>query len=108
MWLTILSDQLPVVALVGLYPTNKLIGRETLPARHKHKCLRLPSPKDAFQRPSPVLQGLSANYPESRDRFLTCYSPVRRSVVGRILPVARLACLIHAASVRPEPGSNSP
>ncbi len=26
-WLTILSDQLPVIALVGLYPTNKLIGR---------------------------------------------------------------------------------
>ncbi len=27
LWLTILSDQLPVVALVGFYPTNKLIGR---------------------------------------------------------------------------------
>ena len=33
MWLAILSDQLPVVALVGHYPTNKLIGRETLPER---------------------------------------------------------------------------
>jgi hypothetical protein len=30
-WLTILSDQLPVVALVGHYPTNKLIGRNPLP-----------------------------------------------------------------------------
>ncbi|MEN9505311.1 MAG: hypothetical protein RI958_1237, partial [Actinomycetota bacterium] len=30
-WLIILSDQLPVDALVGRYPTNKLIGRETLP-----------------------------------------------------------------------------
>ena len=29
-WLIILSDQLPVFALVGLYPTNKLIGREPL------------------------------------------------------------------------------
>src|SRR6476661_353620 len=28
MWLAILSDQLPVVALVGHDPTNKLIGRE--------------------------------------------------------------------------------
>ncbi len=27
MWLAILSDQLPVVALVGHYPANKLIGR---------------------------------------------------------------------------------
>jgi len=26
-WLVILSDQLPVKALVGRYPTNKLIGR---------------------------------------------------------------------------------
>ena len=30
-WLIILSDQLPVDALVGRYPTNKLIGREALP-----------------------------------------------------------------------------
>ncbi len=29
-WLTILSDQLPVEALVGRYPTNKLIGRELI------------------------------------------------------------------------------
>src|SRR3979490_3613987 len=34
MWLAILSDQLPVVALVGHYPANKLIGRETLPRRN--------------------------------------------------------------------------
>ncbi len=26
-WLIILSDELPIVALVGRYPTNKLIGR---------------------------------------------------------------------------------
>ena len=30
-WLAILSDQLPVVALVGRYPTNKLIGRGPIP-----------------------------------------------------------------------------
>ncbi len=30
MWLIILSDQLPVVALVSRYLTNKLIGREPL------------------------------------------------------------------------------
>ncbi len=28
-WLIVLSDQLPVVALVSRYLTNKLIGRET-------------------------------------------------------------------------------
>ena len=34
-WLIILSDQLPIVALVGRYPTNKLIGRGPLPERPK-------------------------------------------------------------------------
>ena len=32
-WLIVLSDQLPIVALVGRYPTNKLIGREPIPNR---------------------------------------------------------------------------
>ncbi len=32
-WLIILSDQLPIVALVGRYPTNKLMGREPIPRR---------------------------------------------------------------------------
>jgi hypothetical protein len=39
--------------------------------------------------------------------LLTCYSPVRRSSTPKGLS-ARLACVKHAASVRPEPGSNSP
>ena len=30
-WVTILSDHLPVIALVGRYPTNKLMGRELIP-----------------------------------------------------------------------------
>ncbi len=30
-WLIILSDQLPVLALVSRYLTNKLIGREPIP-----------------------------------------------------------------------------
>ncbi len=32
-WLLILSDQLPVSALVGHYPTNKLMGRRLIPER---------------------------------------------------------------------------
>ena len=32
-WLMILSDQLRIVALVGRYPTNKLIGRKPLRKR---------------------------------------------------------------------------
>ena len=32
-WLIILSDQLPIVALVSRYLTNKLIGRRLIPKR---------------------------------------------------------------------------
>ena len=46
-------------------------------------------------------------YPGLRGRLSTCYSPVRRSGVPKDL-TARLACLKRAASVRSEPGSNSP
>ncbi len=31
LWLVMLSHQLPVIALVGFYPTNKLIGVRLLP-----------------------------------------------------------------------------
>ena len=33
-WLIVLSDQLRIVALVGRYPTNKLIDREPIPKRN--------------------------------------------------------------------------
>src|SRR5437764_9785559 len=41
-WLVVLSDQLAVVALVGHYPTNKLIAREPLPKRNSfpHQTMR--------------------------------------------------------------------
>jgi hypothetical protein len=29
-WLVVLSDQLPVIALVGFYPANKLIGHRLI------------------------------------------------------------------------------
>jgi hypothetical protein len=52
-----------------------------------------------------VLPGRWAGYPPRIGRSLTCYAPVRRSPLARC---PRLACVKHAASVRPEPGSNSP
>ena len=41
-WLVVLSDQLAVAALVGRYPTNKLIAREPLPKRNSfpHSIMR--------------------------------------------------------------------
>src|SRR5690348_3501184 len=55
----------------------------------------------------PVLDPVSQAYPKVQGRSPTCYSPVRHSSTPKGLSV-RLACVKHAASVRPEPGSNSP
>jgi hypothetical protein len=54
-----------------------------------------------------VLPGRWAGYPPREGRSLTCYAPVRRCP-GVAPGTPRLACVKHAASVRPEPGSNSP
>ncbi len=100
-WPVALSGRLPVVALVGHYPTNKLIGRGPISYRktfHQPPCER---------RSYPVLDPVSQAYPRVRGRSPTCYSPVRHSSTPKGLSV-RLACVKHAASVRPEPGSNSP
>ena len=52
-----------------------------------------------------VLTAVSAGYPPAKGRLPTYYSPVRHWSIAA--PV-RLACIRHAASVHPEPGSNSP
>ena len=60
-----------------------------------------------------VLAVISNCYPPVWGRLPTRYSPVRRSVnpksIRKLHPnrFARLACVRHAASVHPEPGSNS-
>jgi hypothetical protein len=56
-WLIILSDQLPIVALVGHYPTNKLIGRRLILSR---KALRSPA---LVSRHYAVLAQVSLCYP---------------------------------------------
>ena len=57
------------------------------------------------------LASLSEGCPPVEGRLHTCYSPVRQSPAGgaSTSPDAlRLACVKPAASVHPEPGSNSP
>ena len=102
MWPYTLSGRLPVDALVGHYPTNKLIGRGPIPHRKTfHHTLTV--------RSYPVLDPVSQAYPEVQGRSPTCYSPVRHSCTPASWGLTvRLACVKHAASVRPEPGSNSP
>ena len=44
-WLIVLSDQLPVEALVSRYLTNKLIGHEPIHERNTHGIAFFPEPK---------------------------------------------------------------
>ena len=108
MWPFNLSVRLLIVDLVGRYPTNYLIRRE------------------------PILRHLSFDISTMRSIYVIRYYcpfpdtiPFRRAGCSRVThPSAtqsyhssfrknqkssfvRLACVRHAASVRPEPGSNS-
>ena len=75
-WLIILSDQLPIVALVSHYPTNKLMGRKLIP-NHEHRVEPRFPPAAYTSGPYLVLPLLSEGYPRVRGRLLTCYAPVR-------------------------------
>ena len=100
-WLIILSDQLSIVALVGHYPTNKLMDRSLIFSRLTALPTRSADPVRLF--------GISSGFPE--------LSPAKRYISYVLLTRAplyssedfrvRLACLRHPASVRSEPGSNS-
>ena len=57
MWGAILSDPLPVVALVSRYLTNKLIGREPLPAHSLAGALLSPPEEE------PSACGISPGFP---------------------------------------------
>ena len=108
MWPITLSGRLPIVDLVGRYLTNYLIGRE--PTLHRI------APLTPLPCGSVVLCGIRTPF----GILSPCEGQVAHALLTRppltcILPVealskyksARLACVRHAASVRPEPGSNS-
>src|SRR5207237_8950026 len=105
LWRAILSDQLPVVALVGHYPANKLIGREAPRRRNlaaaflTQGCPRMRI--CGITRPLGRLSPTVGQVPH----VLRTRLPLNWSC-----PQSRATCMCvrHAASVRPEPGSNSP
>src|SRR6516165_654536 len=101
-WPDTLSGRLPVVALVGRHPTNKLIGRGPIPHRKSFP------PQDmrlvVLSGIRPSFPGLSRSAGQITHVLLT-RSPLEHPQRGLSV---RLACVKHAASVRPEPGSNSP
>ena len=83
-WLIVLSDQLPIAGLVGLYPTNYLIGRRLLPRRIAALALR----------PHAVLAPVSQRYPPPQDTFLRDTHPSATN--GRNHP-----CDLHVLSMPP-------
>ncbi len=90
-WPVALSGRLPVVALVGHHPTNKLIGRGPIPSRktfHHTPC---------SMKSYPVLDPVSQAYPRAEGRSPTCYSPVRRSCT----PKRALPLDLHVLSTPP-------
>jgi hypothetical protein len=103
MWPVTLSGRLPVVGSVGHHPADYLIGRDPIP---RHRSFPTPPCDDAEH---PALPPVSRSYSRPRGRSVTHYSPVRRShPSASTRDPARLACVKHAASARPEPESNSP
>src|SRR3970282_2870300 len=67
-WVIVLSDHLPIVALVSHYPTNELIGRRPLPKRLAALMTR------SNTSPHAVLATLSGSYSPLRGRSPTRYS----------------------------------
>ena len=95
-WLIILSDQLLIVALGGRYP-HQLANQTQAPLSAVFHLSLL-----SFYG---VLATVSQCYPPPIGRFLRVTHPFATTQIALLV---RLACVKHAASVRPEPGSNSP
>ena len=104
MWPFNLSVRLPIAGLVGYYLTNYLIGRESILLRIAplvmRSCGRL------------TLCGISTGFPVLSPsegqvtHALLTRSPLTKRELALFWSV-RLACVRRAASVHPEPGSNS-
>ena len=102
-WPVGLSTRLPIIALVGRYPANELTGRGPIPRRmcfpaSAMRCSRSIRYYPRFPEAIPVR---GAGCPRVTQPFATLSTPEGALTV-------RLACVKRAASVHPEPGSNSP
>ena len=105
MWPITLSGRLLIVDLVRRYRTNYLIRRELTLYRI--------APFTSVPCDTVVLCGISTSF----DALFPCVRQVAHALLTRppldylrassSLSLVRLACVKHAASVRPEPGSNS-
>ena len=103
LWGTFLSEPLPIVALVGRYPANKLIGRE--PIRRRRNFQQRPMRASVTSGISRRFHRLSPGNGHVAHALRTLPPVAARTLPPRAAP--RLACVKPAASVHPEPGSNS-
>ncbi len=108
-WPITLSGRLPIVDLVGRYLTNYLMGRELILHRinpfTSKPCGFVVSCgiSSRFQLLSPIA-GQIAHALLTRPPLSILAVPPEGFTKSNFV---RLACVKHAASVRPEPGSNS-
>ena len=103
LWGTFLSEPLPIVALVGRYPANQLIGRE--PIRRRRNFQRAAMQQLVPSWISRRFHRLSTGNGHVAHALRTLPPVAARTLPPRAAP--RLACVKPAASVHPEPGSNS-
>jgi hypothetical protein len=73
-WLIVLSDQLPIVGLVGYYSTNYLMGRRLIFGRRNFNNCHHVVPLHHL-----ILVQLSLDYGRPKGRLPTRYAPVRHS-----------------------------
>ena len=100
MWGATLSRPLRIIGLVGRYPTNYLIRRRPIPKRIAALLTEIESAN---------VCGISSTLVELfPTRGQVTYVLRTRLPLTRRIWSVRLACVKHAASVHPEPGSNSP
>ena len=103
LWGAFLSEPLPIVALVGRHPANQLIGREPIRRRRnfQYRAMRHNIPSGISRR----FHRLSPGNGHVAHALRTLPPVAARILLSRAAP--RLACVKPAASVHPEPGSNS-
>ncbi len=103
LWGAFLSEPLPIVALVGRYPANQLIGREPIRRRRnfQYNAMKHRIPSGISRR----FHRLSPGNGHVAHALRTLPPVAARILLSRAAP--RLACVKPAASVHPEPGSNS-
>ena len=97
----VLSHPLGILALVGRYPANKQIPHKLLPRRNSFPGTTMPPRQIAGYYPfvRKAIRDLRVGYPRITAPFAT-------SPESKLPGFVRLACLIHAANVHSEPGSN--